>query len=364
MANTKISALTAAGALAGTEAVPIVQSSATVRTTAQAIANLATASSVGINAMTDTWNAGGTTFTAVKMDVTNTASAAGSLLFDLQIASTSLFKVAKTGAMTVAGGTVTDTTPLFNITQTWNDAADTFDAAVINITATASATASRFLSLQLAGTAKAVILKSGSIETEGNVTSEGNLGVISTSEVVGAHNTSNLFNWATGAGAAGTRMVGDWGVNWTSQSAGAVGVFGGSIDTALYRATPKVLSFEASGTRGGAGGTFRTVATTPAAIGANQDNYNPGGSSRFQRWSSDASRDVTGLTFTAAQVDGQEHIIVNVGAQDIVLKHLVTSTAGNQFSNSTGADITLTANQSARAIYDSTTAKWRVHKVA
>ncbi len=41
MADIKISALTPAGALDGTEAVPIVQSSATVRTTTQAIADLA-----------------------------------------------------------------------------------------------------------------------------------------------------------------------------------------------------------------------------------------------------------------------------------------------------------------------------------
>lgn len=40
MADIKISALSSAGALAGTEAVPIVQSGATVKTTTQAIANL------------------------------------------------------------------------------------------------------------------------------------------------------------------------------------------------------------------------------------------------------------------------------------------------------------------------------------
>lgn len=46
MATVKISALTAAGALAGTEIVPIVQANSTVRTTAQAIANLAAGTSV------------------------------------------------------------------------------------------------------------------------------------------------------------------------------------------------------------------------------------------------------------------------------------------------------------------------------
>jgi hypothetical protein len=49
--------------------------------------------------LTDTWNAGATTFTAVKMNVTDTASAAGSMLIDLQHNSTSLFHILKNGAV-------------------------------------------------------------------------------------------------------------------------------------------------------------------------------------------------------------------------------------------------------------------------
>jgi hypothetical protein len=112
-----------------------------------------------------------------------------------------------------------------------------------------------------------------------------------------------------------------------------------------------------------AGGTWRTTPTTPAQITGNQDNYNPGGSSYFQRWSSDASRQVTGMTFTAAQVTGQQHVIVNVGSADIVLMEQVTSTAANQFLNSTGADITLAAKQAAYVVYDGTVSRWRVFKM-
>ncbi len=132
-----------------------------------------------------------------------------------------------------------------------------------------------------------------------------------------------------------------------------------TVDTSLLRAAAKVVGFSASS---GAGGTFRAVATSPAQITSNQDNYNPGGSSYFQRWNTDASRNITGMTFSAAQVDGQAHVIVNVGTQDIVLKHQTTSTAANQFLNSTGADITLTANQAADAWYDGTSVRWRVFK--
>jgi hypothetical protein len=53
-----------------------------------------------IYALVDTWNSAGTTFTAVKMNVTDTASAAASLLLDLQVGGTSQFKVSKGGRVT------------------------------------------------------------------------------------------------------------------------------------------------------------------------------------------------------------------------------------------------------------------------
>jgi hypothetical protein len=54
--------------------------------------------------LSDTWNASGTTFTAIKMNVTDTASAAASLLMDLQVGGTSRFSVAKGGIVTLPQG--------------------------------------------------------------------------------------------------------------------------------------------------------------------------------------------------------------------------------------------------------------------
>lgn len=51
---------------------------------------------------TQTWNDGAVTFTAVKVDVTDTASAAGSLLMDFQVATVSKFSVGKAGDVLVA----------------------------------------------------------------------------------------------------------------------------------------------------------------------------------------------------------------------------------------------------------------------
>ena len=64
--------------------------------------------------LTDTWSAGGTTFTAVKMNVTDTASAAGSLLMDLQVGGVSQASITKGGVLTVGStielGNASDTT--------------------------------------------------------------------------------------------------------------------------------------------------------------------------------------------------------------------------------------------------------------
>ena len=46
--------------------------------------------------MADAWNNGSTVFTAIKMNVTDTTSAAGSMLMDLQLNGSSIFKVYKT----------------------------------------------------------------------------------------------------------------------------------------------------------------------------------------------------------------------------------------------------------------------------
>jgi hypothetical protein len=47
--------------------------------------------------LAQTWNAAGTVFTALKMNVTDTASSASSLLIDLQVGGVSKFKVTKAG---------------------------------------------------------------------------------------------------------------------------------------------------------------------------------------------------------------------------------------------------------------------------
>jgi hypothetical protein len=54
--------------------------------------------------LADTWADGATTFTAIKMNVTNTASAAGSLLMDLQVGGVSRFLVGRSGDLQLPNG--------------------------------------------------------------------------------------------------------------------------------------------------------------------------------------------------------------------------------------------------------------------
>jgi hypothetical protein len=100
----------------------------------------------------------------------------------------------------------------------------------------------------------------------------------------------------------------------------------------------------------------QTLATSPAQLTANQNDYNPGTGVYF-RLSSDASRDITGI---ANGVDGRRITLVNVGTNDIVLKNNdAGSTAANRLLTGTGADVTLGADDSAELIYDATTSRWR-----
>jgi hypothetical protein len=56
--------------------------------------------------LSDTWNNVATTFTAIKMNVTDTASNASSLLMDLQVGGVSQASVSKAGNLTIAGNLI------------------------------------------------------------------------------------------------------------------------------------------------------------------------------------------------------------------------------------------------------------------
>ena len=57
--------------------------------------------------LTDTWNNAGTVFTSVKMNVTNTASNAASMLLDLQVSAGSICNVTPAGVLNLTGASST-----------------------------------------------------------------------------------------------------------------------------------------------------------------------------------------------------------------------------------------------------------------
>jgi hypothetical protein len=102
MATKKISALTSLAQDAidpALDVLPINDTGATE--TKKATAAAIVGKSIG--ELSATWNDALTTFTAIKFNVTDTASDAGSLLADLQIGGSSRFSVSKAGNVSAAG---------------------------------------------------------------------------------------------------------------------------------------------------------------------------------------------------------------------------------------------------------------------
>ena len=80
----------------------------------------------------DTWNNAGTVFSGIKLNVTNTASAAGSKLIDLQIGGSTFFNVDKSGQVELLAGTAAAPTLIptgDTNTGIWFPAADTIAAS-------------------------------------------------------------------------------------------------------------------------------------------------------------------------------------------------------------------------------------------
>jgi hypothetical protein len=69
--------------------------------------------SVPLSNLSATWNAIGTTFTAIRMAVTDSASAAGSKLMDLIVGSTHMFQIRKDGHAAAGAGSEIDYFPFF-----------------------------------------------------------------------------------------------------------------------------------------------------------------------------------------------------------------------------------------------------------
>lgn len=127
---------------------------------------------------------------------------------------------ARFSGLTIASGTLTDSAPALNITQTWNDAADTFVGADMNITDTASAAGSILQRWRVAGATMASILKSGAATLAGVLTAAGltisAAGALGSPSLVmhSSDTTSGLYR--PGANQIGLQISGAINTTWLS----------------------------------------------------------------------------------------------------------------------------------------------------
>lgn len=103
---------------------------------------------------------------------------------------------------------------------------------------------------------------------------------------------------------------------------------------------------------------------SPTQLTANTNNWNPTGlsSASVIRFSTDASRDITGI---AGGASGRELYLFNIGSFPAVFKNDVTSTAANRFLLASGTDTTVQAGGCIHLWYDNTSQRWRqINRVA
>ena len=103
--------------------------------------------------------------------------------------------IGATGTSTFIGGTVTANTPPLSISQTWNNVATTFNGVLLNVTDTASATASTLLDLQVGGVSKFAVTKGGTLNVYNTYTDASNY-------------ERGVFKWSSNVLQIGTEAAG------------------------------------------------------------------------------------------------------------------------------------------------------------
>lgn len=232
--------------------------------------------------ITSTWNDAADTFRAIHLNVTNTASAAASLLVNVQVGGADRFNIRTDGFLTMAGSggltltfnpdtnTITTsattatlltspgltvasgtiTTDINNLlgTVTWNAAGVTFTGWELRVTDTASAAASLLMDLQVGGSSVFSVVKSGQVNFPGGslVSSSG------TFQGGGASGGAAVANTGLFLGSAQS-------LKWSSTTA-----WSGTADVFLFRDAANTLA-QRNGTTAqiyNIYNTFTTVATS------------------------------------------------------------------------------------------------------
>lgn len=121
-----------------------------------------------------------------------------------------------TGPLAISQGTITANAPLLDASVTFNNAGVTFTAAKINVTDTASAAASMLIDLQVASSSKFKVTKGGVLTvTDIGALSAGVNNVFASYLRTQSVNAA-LWDQGYGGGPPGLRMASTSGISWTS----------------------------------------------------------------------------------------------------------------------------------------------------
>ena len=208
-----------------------------------------------------TWNNGSNKFDAIKVNVTNTASANTSLLMDLQVGGASKFKVGLDGTVTLPGDGNFDGDVTIGGDLAVNGGDITSTSATFNLLNTSGCTTVN--AFTNAGT-----LQIG--KTSGTAT-------INNPTVVGSQTTQNLWNTvATTVNFAGAANIINMGTNATTLDLGYIRIKGNTISTDSTSATELIIDpYPDSGDAGGdviirgnlqVAGTTTTVNSTEMSV--------------------------------------------------------------------------------------------------
>ncbi len=213
-----------------------------------------------------TWNNGSNKFDAIKVNVTNTASANTSLLMDLQVGGASKFKVGLDGTITSPGDL-----DLTGDVSIGGDLTVTGDVAINGGDLTTTATTFNLFE------ANATTVNAFGAATAIDIGATSGTATINNPTVVGTQTTQNLWNTtATTVNFAGAANIINMGTNVTTLDLGYIRIKGNTISTDSNSATELIIDpFPDSGDAGGdviirgnlqVAGTTTTVNSTEMSV--------------------------------------------------------------------------------------------------
>jgi hypothetical protein len=159
------------------------------------------------------------------------------------------------GALAAAGGTVTSSTPLLDLTQTWNSGATTFTLLKGNVTDTASAANSLLMDLQIGGVTRFALTKGGGLQgVDGSATAptysfsgDTNTGIYRrTSDVIDIAAGGSPIAEIVGGATSAVRVGSSTSFSWTATGADAtseLSLFRDAANTLAQRNSTNAQAF-------------------------------------------------------------------------------------------------------------------------